>query len=97
MTKTAKLKWVLVGALLVALLALILVRRPQTRGTITDYTQEVAYFLRNGRRRPKFSKCIDNLHRIQISKQMWADNEGKTTNDTPSWHDLRDYLADQWI
>ena len=28
---------------------------------------------------------------------MWADNEGKTTNDIPTWTDLRDYLSDQRI
>ena len=62
-----------------------------------DYINGIVDFLRSGRKRPKFSRCIDNLHRIQLSKVDWANEGGRTTNDVPTWAELRDYLADQWI
>src|SRR4030095_1668375 len=45
-----------------------------------------------GRRRPKLSGCKMNLQRIAICKQLWANESGGTTNDVPSWDDLRVYF-----
>src|ERR1017187_3864150 len=47
-------------------------------------------------RSAKISLCVDNLRHIQISKIMWADNEYTTTNDVPSWDDLRFYFPERW-
>jgi len=52
---------------------------------------DVAYYIRNGRRRPKISMCKINLQGIVISKQMWANENGKTTDDIPSWENVREY------
>jgi hypothetical protein len=56
---------------------------------------EVAYYIRAGRRRPKLSVCRLNLEGINTAKKMWANDGGKTTNDVPSWNDLQDFLAGQ--
>jgi hypothetical protein len=45
-------------------------------------------------RSSKISKCVLNLRQIQICKELWADNERKTTNDVPSWNDLSPYFPD---
>ncbi len=39
-----------------------------------------------GMRTSKISACEDNLRRIKIDKQMWANEYGKTN--TPTWDDL---------
>jgi len=36
--------------------------------------------------------CFYNLHEIDGAEQAWAVANQKTTNDTPSWADLRGYL-----
>jgi len=46
------------------------------------------------RRSSQISKCVLNLRQIQICKELWADNQGKTTNDVPSWNDLSPYFPD---
>jgi hypothetical protein len=33
-----------------------------------------------------------NLHIIQLAKLEWMSENHKTTNDTPTWDDLRSYL-----
>ena len=97
MKKAAKLACILVGTLLVALLAASLIGRLESAGgftrKISRTTDNLLYFLRLKQRPRKFSLCISNLQNIQISKEMWADNEHKTINDTPTWNDLQDYWA----
>ena len=44
----------------------------------------------------KIPRCHDNLRRIELAKFNWAGNEAKTTNDTPTWDDLRLYFPDSW-
>lgn len=39
---------------------------------------------------------MDNLRNIELIKRDWANNENKTTNDTPSWDDLRPYFPIRW-
>jgi hypothetical protein len=36
--------------------------------------------------------CVDNLQRIKIAKEQWELEHGKTTNDVPTWEDLRPYF-----
>src|SRR5437762_12456079 len=45
--------------------------------------------MRDNRRPP----CHDILIEISLSKFDWAANNGKTTNDTPTWNDLRPYFS----
>jgi hypothetical protein len=40
--------------------------------------------------------CHFNLEQIRACKQLWADNEEKTTNGAPTWGDLRPYFS-QWL
>jgi hypothetical protein len=40
--------------------------------------------------------CHENLVLIDLSKRMWASEGNKTTNDTPTWDDLRPYFPD-WL
>ena len=90
---------VLVGTLLVAVLAISLTGHQQSRSTgrLSRLRDNLLHFLGVGQRRPSFSKCIDNLHRIEVAKNNWAGWEGKTTNGVPTWDDLRDYLAEAWL
>ncbi len=37
--------------------------------------------------------CINTLRRIDGATQTWALDNGKTTNDTPTWEDIRPYLS----
>jgi hypothetical protein len=47
-----------------------------------------------GARTAKLPACQQNLRQIWSCKDLWAGNEDKTTNDTPSWDDLRPYFPD---
>jgi len=38
------------------------------------------------------SACVNNLRLIESAKEEWALENNKTTNDIPSWNDLRPYL-----
>jgi hypothetical protein len=40
--------------------------------------------------------CINNLRIIDAAKQQWMLDRGKTTNDMPTWDDIRPYLPDRW-
>jgi hypothetical protein len=35
--------------------------------------------------------CIANLRVIEGAKEQWADEYSKTTNDVPTWDDMRVY------
>jgi hypothetical protein len=37
--------------------------------------------------------CINSLRQIDGAKQQWAMENRKTTNDTPSWDDIRIYVG----
>ena len=37
--------------------------------------------------------CINHLRQIDGAKQQWILENKKTTNDTPSWQDIRPYLG----
>ena len=45
------------------------------------------------KRSAKLSACKLNLRLIDIHKDHWANDEGKTSNDTPTWDDLRSYFG----
>ena len=36
--------------------------------------------------------CISNLKQIDTSKQIWVIEQNKSTNDIPTWNDLRPYF-----
>jgi len=38
-------------------------------------------------------RCIDNLRILQIAKDAWANDHGKTLKDTPMRQDLKVYLG----
>jgi general secretion pathway protein G len=40
--------------------------------------------------------CVNNLRIFQAAKEQWALERGKTTNDVPTWDDVRPYLPDRW-
>jgi hypothetical protein len=40
--------------------------------------------------------CINNLRIIDAAKNQWKLDRGKTTNDVPTWDDIRPYLPDRW-
>ena len=46
------------------------------------------------RRSSKIPPCHELLVLTDLAKFDWANNESKTTNDTPTWNDLRPYLPD---
>jgi hypothetical protein len=48
------------------------------------------------RRSARIPQCVDNLRRIELAKDEWAKDRGKSTNNIPSWDDLRPYFPDQW-
>jgi hypothetical protein len=37
--------------------------------------------------------CLNNLRQIDGAKQQWALENGKTTNDIPSWEGIRPYVG----
>jgi len=37
--------------------------------------------------------CINNLRQIDAAKFQWMYEKGKTTNDVPTWDDIRPYMA----
>ena len=36
--------------------------------------------------------CVNYLKELEYAKEYWATEHSKTTNDTPTWEDLRPYL-----
>jgi hypothetical protein len=48
------------------------------------------------KRSAKVSKCEDNLWQIRACKQLWVGNYGKTSNDIPTWDDLRPFFPVEW-
>ena len=48
------------------------------------------------RRTAKIRQCVDNLRNIQICKELWAQDERKTSSDVPTWNDLLPYCPDRW-
>jgi hypothetical protein len=53
----------------------------------------LAYVTAN-RRTAAVPPCHDNLMRIELAKYDWASENDKTSNDIPTWDDLRPYLPD---
>src|SRR4051812_28655481 len=48
------------------------------------------------KRSAQISRCVDNLHHIEILKIEWANEKGKSSNDFPNWGDLRPYFPGSW-
>jgi hypothetical protein len=42
---------------------------------------------------PAAHPCVNNLVLIDGYKQQWVLENGKTTNDTPTWEDLRSWVT----
>jgi hypothetical protein len=54
-----------------------------------------AVFLRAfciARSQKAFAPCINNLRQIVSAKDQWALENSKTTNNIPTWDDIRPYL-----
>jgi hypothetical protein len=45
------------------------------------------------RNTPSANSCLNNLRQIDGSKQQWAMDYSKTTNDLVAWDDIRPYLS----
>jgi hypothetical protein len=41
----------------------------------------------------KISQCAQNLWVLGLGKERWADDNGKTMDDTPTWDDLSEYMS----
>ena len=56
------------------------------------------HFIENRRNYPRSSanQCINNLRVIDAVKNEWALEKHKTTNDVPTWNDLRPFIPDWW-
>jgi hypothetical protein len=39
------------------------------------------------------NSCINQLRQIDAAKQQWAIENKKTTNDVPTWNDIRPYIG----
>ena len=48
-----------------------------------------------GMRDNRIPRCHDNLVQLETYKFMWA-SENQTTNDSPTWDDLRQFFPDHW-
>jgi hypothetical protein len=59
---------------------------------ITLLAAVLPYFMRN-RVTPAANVCVNNLRQIEGAKQQWVLENGKTTNDTPTWTALLPYLG----
>ena len=47
----------------------------------------------SSRKTASIPPCINNLKDIYLAKIQWAGDRSGATNDTPTWTDLRPYLA----
>jgi hypothetical protein len=54
------------------------------------------HFAATNKRTAKVPACHYNLMQLEICKFDWAGDYNKTTNDTPTWDDLRTYFPDGW-
>jgi hypothetical protein len=41
--------------------------------------------------------CINNLREIVAAKSQWAMEKSKTTNDLPTWEDIRPYMSRKFV
>ena len=96
MKTTAKWMCFLIGILLIGLLTMSLPSHSQSNGISRRLTDKILYHIGIERRTAKISRCKDNLRSLQVFKEMWASEEGKTTNDIPTWNDLRLFFPDRW-
>lgn len=48
------------------------------------------------KRTSKISKCVVNLHTIQIIKAEWAPEFNQPSNAIPTWEDLKPYFPPEW-
>jgi len=49
-------------------------------------------FRQLGRVRATISPCVLNLQNLQRAKEWWMRGNNKTTNDVPTWDDLKEYF-----
>jgi hypothetical protein len=96
MRKTAKLTCLLVGTLLVAVLAMSLIVDQRRTGKISSFMQNLLSILMGQRRTSKIGRCYDNLRTILLIKTDWEQDKLKTTNDVPTWNDLRGFFPARW-
>jgi hypothetical protein len=70
--------WILLVTL--ALSMLVLVLAPTLRNHVVPLSHS------------EVSDCINNLRNIEAAKNEWALINNKTTNDIPTWADIKDYI-----
>jgi hypothetical protein len=56
----------------------------------------VMVFIKTYSRTAAIAPCHENLVLIDLAKRNWASDESKTSNDTPTWDDLRFYFPN-WV
>src|ERR1043166_1125811 len=48
------------------------------------------------RRTAKISQCVVNLQHIRSFKELWEQDNDKSSNNVPTWDDLRPYFPTAW-
>lgn len=49
-----------------------------------------------GMRDNRIPRCHGNLVQLELFKDQWASENRKSTNDTPTWDELRPSFPDRW-
>ena len=49
------------------------------------------------RNTPASNACVSNLRNLDGATQQWALDNRKTTNDIPSWTDVRPYMSETLV
>jgi hypothetical protein len=72
----------------------------QSTGRIDRWKAKMLHILglqpKQPKRTARISPCNKNLYELQIMKYAWKAEQGKTTNDIPTWEDLWDQFAPKW-
>jgi len=58
---------------------------------VIGFLLALPHFVR-ARARAPWMECINNMRIIDAAKDQWALENSKTTNDTPTWDDIRPYI-----
>src|SRR5206468_12057348 len=64
---------------------------------LTLFAVAIPSFIRARRTTAGWPRCVHNLMQIDSTKDLWMKDNGKTTNDLPTWEDLRPYFQDWFV
>ena len=56
----------------------------------------IAFIAASRKKTARIPVCHSNLMNLELIKMDWAGENNKTTNDTPTWDDLRSYFPESW-